>query len=135
MSTLREELHQLLEALPEEELGQVRDFLKLLLEEPDELTYVFPLTPDATWQELDPQFWPPLPPRYQANGSAPQPGCLDKPARDARPRLALHTGGGHVPTHGRVARVARSRRAPAEAMALGLTVRGCAPGAPAPGPC
>ena len=38
MSVLREELHQLLGSLPEEELSQVRDFLKVLLEEPDDLT-------------------------------------------------------------------------------------------------
>lgn len=38
MSALREELHQLLESLPEEELSQVRDFVKMLRKEPEDLT-------------------------------------------------------------------------------------------------
>ncbi len=38
MSTKQEELYQLLESLPEEELSQVTDFVKVLLAEPEELT-------------------------------------------------------------------------------------------------
>lgn len=45
MSAVREELDQLLELLPEEELTQVRDFVKVLLAEPEELT-------EEEWQEL-----------------------------------------------------------------------------------
>ena len=45
MTTIRAELHQLLEVLPEEELAQVRDFLIVLLEEPQELT-------DEEWEEV-----------------------------------------------------------------------------------
>ena len=38
MSTMREELHRLVESLSEDELSEVREFAKLLLKEPDELT-------------------------------------------------------------------------------------------------
>jgi hypothetical protein len=38
MSATKDELHRLLESLPEEELSQVRDFVKVLLEEPEYLT-------------------------------------------------------------------------------------------------
>ena len=38
MTTIRAELHQLLEVLPEDELAQVPDFLEVLLAEPEELT-------------------------------------------------------------------------------------------------
>jgi hypothetical protein len=38
MSATKEELHRLLESLPEEELSQVRDFVKVLIEEPEDLT-------------------------------------------------------------------------------------------------
>ena len=45
MTTLREELHQPLEVLPEDELAQVPDFLKVLLAEPEELT-------EEEWEEV-----------------------------------------------------------------------------------
>jgi hypothetical protein len=45
MSATREELQRLLESLPEEELPQVRDFVKVLLEEPEDLT-------EEEWREL-----------------------------------------------------------------------------------
>lgn len=45
MSALQEELHRLLESLPEEDLAQVRDFVKVLLEEPEELT-------EEEWKEV-----------------------------------------------------------------------------------
>ncbi len=45
MSTTRDELNQLLESLPEEELAQVLDFVKVLLEEPEDLT-------DEEWEEV-----------------------------------------------------------------------------------
>jgi hypothetical protein len=45
MSTIRYELHQLLDRLPEPELSQVRDFMKVLLEEREELT-------DEEWEEV-----------------------------------------------------------------------------------
>ena len=38
MNTKREELYQLLDSLPEEELSQVADFVNVLLAEPEELT-------------------------------------------------------------------------------------------------
>ena len=38
MSTTIQEMHRLLEALPEEELVEVRDFVKVLLDEPEDLT-------------------------------------------------------------------------------------------------
>ena len=38
MSTMKDELHQLVESLSEEDLHQVHDFVKVLLEEPDDLT-------------------------------------------------------------------------------------------------
>lgn len=38
MSALREELHQLVEGLSEDDLSEVKDFVKVLLKEPDELT-------------------------------------------------------------------------------------------------
>ncbi len=45
MSATRDELNQLLESLPEEELAQVLDFVKVLLEEPEDLT-------DTEWDEV-----------------------------------------------------------------------------------
>ena len=45
MTAIRDELHQLVESLPEEDLTQVRDFVKVLLEEPEELT-------QEEWQEV-----------------------------------------------------------------------------------
>jgi hypothetical protein len=45
MSTTRDELHQLLESLPEEELAQVLDFVKVLLEESEDLS-------DEEWEEV-----------------------------------------------------------------------------------
>jgi hypothetical protein len=45
MSATRDELNQLLESLPEEELAQVLDFVKVLLEEPEDLT-------DEEWEEV-----------------------------------------------------------------------------------
>lgn len=45
MSTTREELNKLLDSLPEEELAQVRDYVKVLMEEPEELT-------DEEWREV-----------------------------------------------------------------------------------
>jgi hypothetical protein len=45
MSTTRDDLNQLLELLPEEELSQVLDFAKVLLEEPEDLT-------DEEWEEV-----------------------------------------------------------------------------------
>jgi len=45
MTAIRDELHQLVESLPEEDLTQVRDFVKVFLEEPDELT-------KEEWQEV-----------------------------------------------------------------------------------
>lgn len=45
MSAIREELTKLLESLPEEELTQVRDFVKVMLEEPEELI-------EEEWQEV-----------------------------------------------------------------------------------
>ena len=45
MTTLREELHQLLEVLPREEVAQVPDFLEVLLAEPEELT-------EEEWEEV-----------------------------------------------------------------------------------
>jgi lipoate-protein ligase A len=44
MSTTRDDLNQLLELLPEE-LSQVLDFVKVLLEEPEDLT-------DEEWEEV-----------------------------------------------------------------------------------
>jgi len=38
MTAIRDELHHLVESLPEEDLTRVRDFVKVLLEEPEELT-------------------------------------------------------------------------------------------------
>ena len=38
MNTLREELHQLVEGLSEDDLSEVKDFVKVLLKEPDELS-------------------------------------------------------------------------------------------------
>lgn len=38
MSATREELHRLLQSVPEKDLTEVRDFVKVLLEEPDDLT-------------------------------------------------------------------------------------------------
>jgi hypothetical protein len=38
MTAIRDELRQLVESLPEEDLTQVRDFVKVLLREPEELT-------------------------------------------------------------------------------------------------
>ncbi len=38
MSAIRDELYQLVESLPEEELAQVLDFVRVLLEEPEILT-------------------------------------------------------------------------------------------------
>jgi hypothetical protein len=45
LSALRDELHHLVESLPEEELAQVRDFVKVLLQEAEELT-------EEEWQEV-----------------------------------------------------------------------------------
>ena len=45
MTTLREVLHRLVESLPEEELTEAHDFLRVLLEEPEELT-------EEEWQEV-----------------------------------------------------------------------------------
>ena len=45
MTTIRAELHQLLEVLPEDELAQVPDFLEVLLAEPEELT-------EEEWEEV-----------------------------------------------------------------------------------
>jgi hypothetical protein len=45
MTAKRDELHQLVESLPEEDLTQVWDFVKVLLEEPEELT-------KEEWQEV-----------------------------------------------------------------------------------
>ena len=38
MATTRDELHQLLDALPEGNWGEVHDFLRLMLEDQEELT-------------------------------------------------------------------------------------------------
>jgi hypothetical protein len=45
MSAIRDELYQLVESLPEEELSQVLDFVRVLLEEPEELT-------EEEWQDV-----------------------------------------------------------------------------------
>ena len=38
MTTIRDEVHQLVEALVDDKLSEVRDFLKVLASEPEELT-------------------------------------------------------------------------------------------------
>ena len=38
MATMLDEIHRLLELLPEKDLSQVRDFVKALLQEPVEIT-------------------------------------------------------------------------------------------------
>ena len=38
MSATLEEVHKLLASLPEKDMSRVRDFVKVLLEEPDDLT-------------------------------------------------------------------------------------------------
>ena len=45
MSTIREELHQLVDLLPEQELIQVHDLVKVLLVEPEDLT-------EEEWEEV-----------------------------------------------------------------------------------
>ncbi len=45
MSTTRDELYKLLESLPDEKLSQVGDLVKVLVEEPDELT-------ESEWAEV-----------------------------------------------------------------------------------
>ena len=46
MSAIREELSQLLATLPEKDLNQVRDFVKVLLQEPEDLT-------EDEWREVN----------------------------------------------------------------------------------
>jgi hypothetical protein len=45
MGTRRDDLNQLLELLPEEELAQVLDFVRVLLEDPEDLT-------EKEWEEV-----------------------------------------------------------------------------------
>ena len=45
MSATRDELHQLVESLPEKELDEVLSFVKILLQEPEELT-------EEEWREV-----------------------------------------------------------------------------------
>ena len=45
MYAIREEVHRLVEALSDEEMAEVRDFLNVLMREPLELT-------DEEWQEV-----------------------------------------------------------------------------------
>ncbi len=45
MTAIRDEVHQLVEALVDDKLTEVRDFLQVLAMEPDELT-------DEEWEEV-----------------------------------------------------------------------------------
>ena len=45
MAAIRDEVHQLVEALVDDKLAEVRDFLKVLAKEPEELT-------DEEWKEV-----------------------------------------------------------------------------------
>ena len=45
MTTTREEVHRLVDSLPEEGLDEARDFLRVLLEEPAELS-------EEDWEEV-----------------------------------------------------------------------------------
>ena len=45
MTAIRDEIHQLVEVLIDDQLAEVRDFLKVLAKEPEELT-------DEEWDEV-----------------------------------------------------------------------------------